>query len=105
MLQLIEQSKRTSVIETLCVPATQLSDDLRIQNAALATQMNYSYQTLFSGAGHDSQIMSSFVPTTMIFVPSEAGISHAPAEYTKPADLLSGVALLSASLFMQANGE
>lgn len=105
MLQLIEQSKRTSVIETLCVPATQLSDDLRIQNAALATQMNYSYQTLFSGAGHDSQIMSSFVPTTMIFVPSEAGISHAPAEYTKPADLLSGVTLLSASLFMQANGE
>lgn len=105
MLQLLEQSKRTSVIETLHVPATRLSDDLLTQNAALATQMNYSYQTLFSGAGHDSQIMSSFVPTTMIFVPSEAGISHAPAEYTKPADLLTGVTLLSASLFMQANGE
>ncbi|WP_257607258.1 Zn-dependent hydrolase [Weissella sagaensis] len=105
MLQLLEQSKRTSVIETLCVSATRLSDDLRMQNAALATQMNYSYQTLFSGAGHDSQIMSSFVPTTMIFVPSEAGISHTPTEYTKSADLLMGVSLLANSLFVQANGE
>lgn len=105
MMQIIEQSKRTSVIETLHVSATRLSDDLLTQNAALATQMNYSFQTLFSGAGHDSQIMGQFVPTTMIFVPSEAGISHAPTEYTKSADLLMGVSLLANSLFVQANGE
>ncbi|WP_420378118.1 M20/M25/M40 family metallo-hydrolase [Weissella paramesenteroides] len=65
--------------------------------------MNFPFQELFSGAGHDSQIMSTVTPTAMIFVPSEAGISHAPTEYTKMSDLLYGVALLATSLSVQAN--
>lgn len=104
MMQLIAQVNQVTITETLQVAASRLSVDLLTQNVTLAKQMNYPFQTLFSGAGHDSQIMSQFVPTTMIFVPSEAGISHAPTEYTKPADLLIGVSLLSASLFAQANG-
>jgi allantoate deiminase len=104
MMQLIAQVNQVTITETLQVAASRLSVDLLTQNVTLAKQMNYPFQTLFSGAGHDSQIMSQFVPTTMIFVPSEAGISHAPTEYTKPADLLTGVSLLSASLFAQANG-
>lgn len=47
--------------------------------------------------------MSTVAPTAMIFVPSEAGISHAPTEYTKMSDLLYGVALLAASLSAQVN--
>jgi N-carbamoyl-L-amino-acid hydrolase len=34
----------------------------------------------------------------MIFVPSVGGISHAPAEYTAPADLANGVNVLLRTL-------
>ena len=37
-----------------------------------------------SGAGHDAMVLARHVPTAMLFVPSRAGISHSPAEYTTP---------------------
>ncbi|MDT7014375.1 M20 family metallo-hydrolase [Levilactobacillus namurensis] len=77
---------------------------LTTQNQRLATQLNLRARRLTSGAGHDSGIMSSVVPTAMLFVPSVAGISHAPAELTSPTDLAHGVALLTASLRVQAYG-
>lgn len=103
MNKVIKQFDNVTIEQTLHVPATLLSQALRKQNAEIATQMKFPFRELFSGAGHDSQIMSTVVPTTMIFVPSKAGISHAPAEYTKMSDLLIGVALLTASLSAQAN--
>lgn len=41
-----------------------------------------SYMPINSGAGHDSQIFSEFMPTSMLFVPSHLGYSHRPDEYT-----------------------
>jgi len=46
--------------------------------------------------------MAKLTRTTMIFVPSINGISHAPAENTSQEDLLRGVELLAASLHQQA---
>jgi allantoate deiminase len=103
MQVVIQHFENVTVKQTLHVPATLLSQALRKQNAEIATRMNFPFQELFSGAGHDSQIMSTVTPTAMIFVPSEAGISHAPTEYTKMSDLLYGVALLATSLSIQAN--
>ncbi|WP_258088319.1 Zn-dependent hydrolase [Weissella fangxianensis] len=103
MNTVIKQFDNVTVEQTLHVPATLLSQALRQRNAKIATQMKFPFQELFSGAGHDSQIMNTVVPTTMIFVPSKTGISHAPAEHTKMSDLLIGVALLTASLSAQAN--
>jgi hydantoinase/carbamoylase family amidase len=50
-----------------------------------------------SGAGHDSVYTSRHVPTSMIFVPSRAGISHNPSEYTKPEDCALGAQVLMQS--------
>ncbi|TWT05978.1 Zn-dependent hydrolase [Reyranella sp. CPCC 100927] len=47
-----------------------------------------------SGAGHDAQMMARLCPTSMIFVPSVKGLSHNVAEYTTPADLEAGAAVL-----------
>lgn len=47
-----------------------------------------------SGAGHDAQMMARLCPTGMIFVPSVKGLSHNVAEYTTPADLEAGAAVL-----------
>jgi allantoate deiminase len=51
-----------------------------------------------SGAGHDSRLMATRVPTAMVFVPSVAGRSHTPAECTEPADCVRGASVLATAL-------
>lgn len=47
-----------------------------------------------SGAGHDAQMFARVCPSAMIFVPSVEGISHNPAEFTDPKDLVMGTNIL-----------
>lgn len=49
---------------------------------------------LTSGAGHDSVYTSKKVPTAMIFVRCRDGVSHNPAEYTRPEDCAAGAQVL-----------
>jgi N-carbamoyl-L-amino-acid hydrolase len=49
---------------------------------------------LWSGAGHDAAVLSRHVPTGMLFVPSIAGVSHAPAEATSDRQLVLGARAL-----------
>jgi N-carbamoyl-L-amino-acid hydrolase len=51
-----------------------------------------------SGAGHDAQMIARVCPAAMIFVPSVAGISHNPREFTKPQDLELGANVLLRTL-------
>ena len=48
-----------------------------------------------SGAGHDAQMLARLCPTGMVFVPSRAGVSHNPAEFTDPDDLAAGTQVLA----------
>ena len=59
-----------------------------------SNKLNYSNLSLYSGAGHDAQMLAQICPTSMIFVPSYKGISHHAKEYTKKIDLINGVNLL-----------
>ena len=59
-----------------------------------AQSLGFSTLTLPSGAGHDAQSMSRLGPMGMIFVPSVGGISHAPTEFSKPADITNGANVL-----------
>lgn len=45
---------------------------------------------MFSGAGHDAQILADITPIGMIFVPSRQGVSHAPQEATDDVHLVAG---------------
>ena len=47
-----------------------------------AEELGYSHMDINSGAGHDAQYISYMVPTTMIFAPSEKGLSHCEPEHT-----------------------
>ena len=53
---------------------------------------------LTSGASHDAQMINRITPVAMIFVPSRAGLSHVPEEWTEPAQLAVGTDLLLASM-------
>lgn len=67
-----------------------------LEDVAEENQLNY--QTMHSGAGHDSQIVAPHVPTAMIFVPSIDGISHNPEEHTEAVDMVQGIQTLAEAL-------
>ncbi len=55
-----------------------------------------------SYAGHDAQMMSSFTPTGLIFIPSVDGISHNPREFTEWDDVVLGANVLLHSVIRMA---
>jgi N-carbamoyl-L-amino-acid hydrolase len=59
-----------------------------------AKSLGFSYRTMQSGAGHDSQEVSRIAPVGMIFIPSVGGISHSPKEFSKGVDIANGANVL-----------
>jgi N-carbamoyl-L-amino-acid hydrolase len=57
-------------------------------------KLGYPSMGLPSGAGHDTQILSSITDAGLIFIPCEDGISHAPEENIKWEELEKGANLL-----------
>ena len=52
--------------------------------------------TVPTGAGHDAGILSSLVPTAMLFVRNPTGVSHSPHEHADAEDCRAGVDALAA---------
>lgn len=59
-----------------------------------AAKSGLSSRDIISGAGHDAVHVARKVPTTMIFVPSEGGLSHNEAEATASHECAAGVQVL-----------
>jgi allantoate deiminase len=78
-------------------PATMDESLLDVCRSA-AESCGATWRRMPSGAGHDSQLMASRVPTAMVFVPSVEGRSHTPAEYTSPEDCVRGASVLATAL-------
>lgn len=68
-------------------------------------EFNLQHMTMFSGAGHDAQILAKVVPAGMIFVPSVDGISHNPHELTRRADCINGANVLLGAALRMAEGK
>jgi allantoate deiminase len=71
---------------------------LKADLAGTADALGIKWSPMVSGAGHDSQVMATGVPTAMLFVPSVEGRSHSAAEYTSPEDCARGVHVLATAL-------
>jgi N-carbamoyl-L-amino-acid hydrolase len=87
-------------VDVRCVLRSSVSPiefDPRIRSvfSSAAKSLELPAIELASGAGHDAMVLASHVPTGMIFVPSNGGRSHSPAESTNPADLFRGVLVLA----------
>jgi N-carbamoyl-L-amino-acid hydrolase len=63
--------------------------------ADAAEARDLPWRRMPSGAGHDAQMLARVCPTGMVFVPSRAGVSHNPREYTSPEHLAAGLAVLA----------
>ena len=71
-----------------------------IEQTAIA--LGHSVKRMPSGAGHDAQMLARVCPTAMVFTPSVNGISHNPAEYTSPEDLLAGANVMMHTMLQLA---
>jgi beta-ureidopropionase / N-carbamoyl-L-amino-acid hydrolase len=103
--------KTIEIEEGVAITATDLARfpaqpfDERVIKAveAAATSLGHPVRRMFSGAGHDAQIMATITPTAMIFVPSVKGISHNPAEFTHDDDVIAGCNVLLTAALTLAN--
>jgi N-carbamoyl-L-amino-acid hydrolase len=70
--------------------------DVRVREliSASAKELRLSTKLMPSGAGHDAQDIARLAPVGMIFIPSVAGISHSPREFSLPADITNGANVL-----------
>ncbi len=76
-----------------CTPAP-MSPRAQAAIAAAADSLALTHVALVSGAGHDAQALAPLTPAGMIFVPSRAGISHSPLEFTAWDDCVNGANVL-----------
>jgi N-carbamoyl-L-amino-acid hydrolase len=78
---------------------TALDADLRAVVARAAKGLGLGTMELQSGAGPDAQALAAVVPSGMIFVPSDGGVSHDPREHTSWEHCVNGAnTLLRAAL-------
>jgi allantoate deiminase len=79
-----EEQLGLEVTETHRKPPTPLDPELQEVLAEAADVEGASVRRMPSGAGHDAMVLAKHVSAAMLFVPSRAGVSHSPEEYTAP---------------------
>lgn len=80
----------------------QMDSKLNEMVQAICIEQDLSYHLMNSGAGHDAQLFARICSSTLMFVPSQGGISHSPYEYTSTADLETGLDVLIQLLYQLA---
>lgn len=67
-----------------------MNTDMQAVIEQVCEQQSRTHMPIISYAGHDAQILSQTFPCSMIFVPSQDGISHSPKELTNWIDIEAG---------------
>jgi beta-ureidopropionase / N-carbamoyl-L-amino-acid hydrolase len=80
--------------QTSQIRSTLAAFTAKINIEQVCIELGLKYMHLPSRAGHDAQEMGRFTEMGMIFVPSQAGISHSQDEYTSPAHCIQGTNVL-----------
>lgn len=70
----------TSLKRQGCVPPAPCAQQVRLAFEQATGRLGLRSESLFSGAGHDTQAVAAVCPAAMIFIPSTGG-SHNPGEY------------------------
>jgi hydantoinase/carbamoylase family amidase len=90
-----EEQLDLEVTKTHRKPPTPLDPGLQELLAQGVAAEGATARSLPSGAGHDAMVLAKHVPAAMLFVPSRAGISHSPDEYTSPEQCELGARVLA----------
>ncbi|MED1605423.1 Zn-dependent hydrolase [Cytobacillus kochii] len=83
-----------SIAEQLYMSPTILDDEMKQQLEKSCQKHEFSYQSIFSGAGHDAMVFAEQTKAAMIFIPSKDGLSHCPEESSDHHDIEKAVYVL-----------
>lgn len=78
----------------ISVPPVKLPEHIIQIFKQKAEEMGLAYKQMISGAGHDAMVMAGITDVGLIFVPSKAGRSHCPEEWTDYEQLQKGIELV-----------
>ena len=90
----IDTNTQITISPILVVEPTPAADSIQQMIEKTCQQFDLSYCYLPSRAGHDALEIGRFTDMGMIFVPSEAGVSHSGEEYTSPEQCVHGANVL-----------
>jgi allantoate deiminase len=93
-----EEGLELEVALTHRKPPTPLDVELQELLEAAAAEEGATVRRMPSGAGHDAMVLAKHVPAAMLFVPSRAGISHSPEEFTPPEQCELGARVLAGAV-------
>jgi hydantoinase/carbamoylase family amidase len=82
-----------------------LHKPIRERLARAAQSEGIPFCVLPSGASHDAAHIARVAPAGMVFVPSRAGISHSPEEWSDVEDIARAAEVIAAALHSVAVGE
>lgn len=95
MKELIEsyqvQGIHTTAEQLLYMPPKILSNEIKDLLKDKSSDLEIPYCSIDSGAGHDAMVFSDVTDVGMLFVPSKAGLSHCPEEWSDARHLANGV--------------
>lgn len=77
------------------LPAVTLDAGVCARLKAASGHLGVALPEVASGALHDAAILAPHVPTAMLFVASEGGISHNPAEFSRIEDIVLATRILA----------
>lgn len=87
------------------MPPVLCSDEVKRAAEAACRKLGYLPFWLPSGAAHDGVQLASICPIGMIFVRSQDGVSHSPAEWSTKEDCAAGAEVLYHTVWQLAQGE
>ncbi|GAD14346.1 N-carbamoyl-L-amino acid hydrolase [Geobacillus kaustophilus GBlys] len=87
------------------MPPVLCSDEVKRAAEAACQKLGYPSFWLPSGAAHDSVQLAPICPIGMIFVRSQDGVSHSPAEWSTKEDCAAGAEVLYHTVWQLAQGE
>lgn len=97
-----EEEMDVAITKIVDVKPVEMNTSLTALSKTITSEKNIPFQYMISGAGHDAQILGTFCPTSLLFIPSKDGISHSPKEFTNADDLQTGIEVLTEMLYKLA---
>ncbi|CAM3799945.1 Zn-dependent hydrolase [Mesobacillus thioparans] len=81
----------TAVEQLLYIQPKELHAVVRSLLKEKSDELGIPYCSINSGAGHDAMVLSDFTDVGMLFIPSRAGLSHCPEEWSDSEDIAKAV--------------
>ncbi len=81
----------TTVEQLLYIQPKELHAEVRSLLKEKSDVLGIPYCSINSGAGHDAMVLSDFTDVGMLFIPSRAGLSHCPEEWSDSEDIAKAV--------------